>query len=67
MVVELVAMKTTGTNEFLPRVNECPRIVMTTAVGRALQTLYAPVVEEHLPGDLASMVRRLDQGAQTQR
>jgi hypothetical protein len=60
------AMKTIGTNEFLPRINECPRIVMSTAVGRALRNLYAPIVEEHLPGDLASLIRRMDKGSQAQ-
>ena len=59
-------MKPNGANAFLPRINECPRIVMTTAVGRALQNLYAPVMEEHLPGDLASLIRRMDKGSQAQ-
>jgi hypothetical protein len=60
-------MKTTGTNECLPRVNECPRIVMTTAVGRALQNLYVAVVEEDLPGDLVSLIRRMDKASHAQR
>ncbi|WP_188312042.1 NepR family anti-sigma factor [Salinarimonas soli] len=33
---------------------------MLDRVGRDLKTVYAPVVQEPLPGQLASLVRRLD-------
>jgi hypothetical protein len=53
-------------NVFLPRMNKCPRVVMTAAVGRALKSLYAPVLEENLPENFISLLRCLNNGSQAQ-
>ena len=49
-------------NVFLPRVNSCPRVVMISAVGRGLKSLYAGLLEQSPPEDMASLMKRIDQG-----
>ena len=49
-------------NVFLPRVNSCPRVVMISAVGRGLKSLYADLLEQSPPGDIATLMKRIDQG-----
>jgi hypothetical protein len=48
-------------NVFLPRVNSCPRVVMISAVGRGLKSLYADLLEQSPPEDIATLVKRIDQ------
>lgn len=52
-------MKAVGSNAFLPRVSSCPRVVMITAVARALQGPYSALFEEGLPPDVLAAVRRM--------
>ena len=55
-----IAMSTTEANAFLPRVRDCPHVVIASAVGRALRGLYTTVLREPLPDDLADIVKRAD-------
>jgi hypothetical protein len=61
--MEIVAMHVVTSEPFLPRVNNVPRVVMTAAVGRALQTLYAETLQEPLPDALTALLSRLDEPA----
>lgn len=49
-------------NVFLPRVNSWPRVVMISAVGRGLKSLYADLLEQSPPKDIATLMKRIDQG-----
>ena len=53
-------MQVVKSEPFLPRINAVPRVVMTTAVGRVLQRLYADALEEPLPDDLTAILGRID-------
>ena len=48
-------------NVFLPRVNSCPRVVMISAVGRGLKSLYADLLEQFPPEDIATLMKRIDE------
>jgi hypothetical protein len=56
-------MSTAEANVFLPRVRECPRVVMASAVGRRLRELYAGVLREPLPNDLANVIKRAERNS----
>ena len=47
-------------NVFLPRVNSCPRVVLISAVGRGLKSLYAGLLEQSPPEDIATLMKRID-------
>jgi hypothetical protein len=53
-------MKVAASNPFLPRVTSCPRVVMITAVARALEGPYSALLEEGLPPALLAVVQRMD-------
>jgi hypothetical protein len=57
---EVIAMQVVKSEPFLPRINTVPRVVMTTAVGRVLQRLYADTLDEPLPDDLTAILGQLD-------
>jgi hypothetical protein len=53
-------MKVITHNTFLPSVNNCPRMVMITAVARGLQSRYAGLLEERMPDNLAALIGRMN-------
>jgi len=53
-------MQVVKSEPFLPRINAVPRVVMTTAVGRVLQRLYADALDEPLPDALTALLGRLN-------
>ena len=53
-------MSTAEANAFLPRVRECPRVVIASAVGRGLRELYAGVLREPVPDDLADVIKHVE-------
>ena len=55
-------MSTAEANAFLPRVRECPRVVVASAVGDGWE-LYAGVLREPLPEDLADVLKRADRNS----
>jgi hypothetical protein len=55
-----MAMNVFGSNDFLPRVNNCPHSVMTIAVARVLREPYAALLDEGLPADLLAVIQRMD-------
>jgi hypothetical protein len=59
-------MQVVHSEPFLPRVNVVPRMVMTAAVGRALQSVYAELLQEPLPDAFTALLSRLDDAASMQ-
>jgi hypothetical protein len=53
-------MNVIGSNAFLPRVNDCPRVVMISAVTRVMKAPYAALLEEALPDNLAAFIHKID-------
>jgi hypothetical protein len=49
-------------NVFLPRVNSCPRAAIISAIGRGLKSLYAGLLEQTPPENIATLLKRIDQG-----
>jgi Anti-sigma factor NepR len=58
-------MQVVASTPFLPRVNVVPRVVMSSAVGRALQSVYADMLQEPLPHEITALLSRLDEPAPT--
>jgi hypothetical protein len=58
-----MTMQVFGSNDFLPRVNSCPRSVMTIAVARVLREPYAALLDEGLPAHLLAVIQRMDAGS----
>jgi hypothetical protein len=52
--MNIIAPKT-----FLPRVNNCPRVVMVSAIARGLQAPYAGLLKEQVPDQLAALIKRM--------
>ena len=53
-------MKAIAENAFLPRVNNCPRVVMLSAVAQGMQGHYAGLLKERVPETLAALIGRMD-------
>jgi hypothetical protein len=53
-------MGVVSANPFLPRVNVVPQSVMTFAVARGLQGIYAQLLREAVPDHFTSLMRQLD-------
>jgi hypothetical protein len=58
--IKVMTMTVFGSNDFLPRVNNCPRSVMTIAVARVLREPYAALLTEGLPADLLAAIQRME-------
>jgi hypothetical protein len=53
-------MNVVNANPYLPRVNAVPQSVMTFAIARGLQGIYAQLLREVVPDHFTSLIRQLD-------
>ena len=59
-------MEAVSSTPFLPRVKLVPRSVMTFSVARALQGIYAEMLQDTLPNGFAAIIGELEKGAELQ-
>jgi hypothetical protein len=59
-------MKAVAEDTFLPRVNNCPRVVMLSAVARGMQGHYAGLLKEPMPDNLTALIGRMNARSERQ-